>query len=99
MPEGAIYAVLKQVKTTTAPILLVSQKVLDASCDRKGCIIFNDSANSAYITYGTTAVITGATTIIGPYASWEMTGPAVWNGEVHAIREAGSGSLVITDMI
>lgn len=99
MPEGAIYAVLKQIRTTTAPVTTVSQKVLDSTFDRKGCIIYNDAATSVYITYGPTASTVAATKIIGPYAVWDLPGPAVWCGEISAIREAGSGSPVLTEMI
>lgn len=99
MPEGAIYAVLKQIRTTTAAITTVSQKILDATFDRKGCIIFNDSDRSCYLTYGPTATIAASTKIVGPYAEWTVPGPAVWCGEISAIRETGTGSLILTEMI
>lgn len=99
MPEGAIYAVLKQVRTTTVAISTTSVQFLDADANRKGAVIFNDSARSLYLTFGPTASVTGPTKIIGPYAEWHLPGPAVWCGELSGIRESGSGSLVVTEEI
>lgn len=99
MPEGAIYAVLKQVRTITLPVTTVSQKILDADANRKGAIIFNDSDNSLYLTYGATALVTVPTKIVGPYTTYDLPGPAVWCGEIAAIRESGTGAVVITEQI
>lgn len=99
MPEGAIYAVYKQIRTITPAITTVSLKILDDTFDRKGAVLFNDSANSAYITYGPSATVLSPTKVIGPYADWHLPGPAIWCGEISAIREDGTGSLVITEQI
>lgn len=99
MPEGAIYAVLKQVRTITASVTTSSSLILDADPDVKGTIIYNDSDDSVYLTYGPTAAVANATKVIGPHAAWDIPGPAVWCGEISAIRESGSGVLVITSMI
>lgn len=99
MPEGAIYAVQKQVRTITAAITTVSQKILDTNDCRKGLILFNSSDWSAFITYGATSSLNENTAIIGPYAKWEMPGPAEWVGEVSAIRESGTGSIVASELL
>ena len=99
MAEGAIYEVHKQIRTITPPVALVSVKVLDKFDCRKGMIIFNDAPCAAYITYGPVASITTPTKIIGAYAEWYMPGPAIWLGEVSAIREGDFGPLAITEMI
>ena len=99
MPEGAIYAALKQVRTITGDVDTVSSKILDANSCRKGSVIFNDGPCSVYLTYGPVASLTTPTAIIGPYASWDMPGPSVWCGEISALREADTGPLVITEFI
>lgn len=99
MPEGAIYESYKQVRTITAAVDLVSIKVLDQNKCRKGMVIFNDSPGSVWISYGSTAAFTSATAVIGPYARWDMPGPAIWLGEISGIREAETGPLVITELI
>jgi hypothetical protein len=99
MPEGAIYAVQKQVRTITVAVGLVSIKVLDTYDLRKGLIIYNNSNWSVYITFGVTATLDAPTKIIAPYSDWDVPGPAEWVGEFAAIREGGTGELVFTEFI
>ena len=98
MSEGAIYAILKQVRTITAPVAQVSQLVLSYDHCRKSLVIYNDAPCATFLTFGPVASLVNATAIIRPYGHWELWGPAIWCGEVSAIREADSGPLVISVM-
>ncbi len=83
--------------TTTASITTVSVKVLNENLNRKGLIIYNNSSNSVYIAFDV-AVNSGnhMTAIIPTFAQWIAPVPC-YTGAIAAIRNAGSGALMITE--
>lgn len=86
-------------RTITPSITNVSQLVLPANPDRRGLIIYNNSGNSVYLTFGPTSASNTCTRILATFAQWDMLGPVVYTGEISAIRNSGSGSLIITELL
>ncbi len=85
--------------TTTASIATTSVKVLNENGSRLGLIVYNNSSNSVYIAFDTTANSANhMTAIIPTFASWTAPYPC-YMGPISAIRNAGSGTLMITEMV
>ncbi len=95
---GGIVACPTATPTISPSVLLVSQVVLPANASRKGFIIYNNSANSVYLTYGPTSTGSTCTRILATFANFESLGPVVYTGQISAIRNAGAGTLVITEL-
>lgn len=85
--------------TISASVLLSSVLVLPANYDRKGLIIYNNSSNSVYLTFARTSASNTCTRILAAFTQWDMLGPVVYTGAIAAIRNAGSGTLVITELL
>lgn len=84
--------------SVSASILLVSTQIMPANVKRRGLVIYNNSANSVYIAFDTTCNSGNHMTIIIPtFQSWVMPLP-IYQGAISAIRNAGSGTLLITEM-
>jgi hypothetical protein len=85
--------------TVSPSIALVSTKVLSANINRRGLLIYNNSANSVYITYSSPASSSGCHIIIPTFATYVMPSPIIWRGDVYAIRNAGSGALNMIEFL
>lgn len=85
--------------TVSTLILLVSKVVLQTNLNRKGLIIYNNSANSVYLGFGLTVTGATCTRILATFTQFEMLGPTVYVGAISAIRNAGTGALNITEFI
>lgn len=83
----------------TTNVLLISIVVLPANPNRKGFILYNNSANSVYVTYGATSSSASCTRLIPTFASWEVTQGCIYTGIISAIRNAGSGTVVAYELI
>ncbi len=79
-------------------VTTTSQVIVQANYKRLGLIIYNNSANSGYIAYGSAANSSNnMTAIIPTFTQWVMTYP-VYYGPIHAIRNAGTGTFLITEL-
>lgn len=75
-----------------------SVQIAPANLSRKGLIIWNQSANSIYISYTSPAnSATNMTAIIPTYAAWIMPLP-VYTGAIYATRNAGTGFTLTTEL-
>jgi hypothetical protein len=105
LPSGAStsanQANLGAVSTATVSSLAsaaTSAQLLASNTSRKGLILYNSDANTAYVKYGTTASATDFTVPIAPSGYWEMPQP-IYTGRIDAIWAAdGSGSLFYTEL-
>jgi hypothetical protein len=84
---------------TQVNVLLVSAQLVAANANRKGFVIFNNSANSVYVTEGPTSVAANCTRLIATFTSWENVAGAVWTGAISAIRNSGSGVCTVFELI
>ncbi len=86
------------VKTITN-VLLASVQIVPANPDRKGLVIFNNSANSCYVSPENPAVAASCMRLIATFASWECYGPTVYTGPLYCIRNSGSGNVTVWELI
>lgn len=86
--------------TTSAaiPVSPSSVQIIGANVNRKGLYIYNNSANSIYVAYGSANTGSIVTQIIPTFASFIVPATAVYTGPVYATRNAGSGSAVVTEL-
>lgn len=98
LQSSQLYQAANATKIISPSILLVSQVVVPANPDRRGLIIYNNGANSVYLTYGPVSVSAACTRILATFAQWEMMGPVIYTGQISAIRNAGAGTLIITEL-
>lgn len=75
-----------------------SVKVVAANARRVGLLLYNNSANSVYIKYGSAGDTGNDMTVIIPtFATWMMPTP-VYTGILYGKRNAGTGSVVATEL-
>lgn len=84
---------------TISPVVTTtSVKLIDVNKDRLGLILYNNSSNSIYIALGSAANSnTNMTFIIPTFASLTLPAP-VYTGVVHGIRNAGTGTVLCTEL-
>jgi hypothetical protein len=84
----------------TSPVITTASKVIAPANNRRlGLILYNQSANSVYISF--TAVGDSATTlcaIIPSFQSWTMQKP-IYQGVISGIRNSGTGTVVVTELV
>lgn len=95
--------IINDVATTAGDINVASsaasQQLLPANAGRKGLLLTNTDANTAYIYYGTTATPTKFTWPILTGASWAMSAMQVYTGRIDVIWAAdGSGALIGSEL-
>lgn len=99
LPISAFCQSTDTVRTVSASIALVSVQVLAANTKRRGLTIYNNSANSVYLTWGATSSSNTCTRILATFTQFDMFGPVVYLGPISAIRNAGSGTLILTEYL
>lgn len=82
------------VKTVTS-VLMASVQIAAANPDRKGFIIFNNSANSTYIGFANPVVAANCARVIATFTSWDWVYPLCYTGPIYAIRNSGSGAVTV----
>lgn len=87
------------VRTISASVAQASVVIIGASTRRRGLLLYNNGGNSAYITFGPTSAGSSPTAIVGAFSNYAMLGPAIWMGQISAIRNAGSGTFIITELV
>ncbi len=95
VPTSQGYYQSSAVAKTSTNVVLVSVKIAEANPNRKGFIIFNNSANSVYVSLTGPAVAATCTRLIATYAAWEWLYPIAYTGEIYAIRNSGTGQVTV----
>lgn len=80
-------------KTTSIPITTVSVLLVGSNPKRKGMYIWNNSSNSAYISFGATSSSATPTFIVAAFSTLRFDGPAIYTGPVSAVRNSGTGTI------
>ncbi len=84
--------------STTIPVNPNSVQIVAANANRKGLIIYNNSANSIYVAFAATANSANNLTVIVPtFTSYIMQFP-IYTGVLAATRNSGSGSAIVTEL-
>jgi hypothetical protein len=86
------------IKKTTTSVLTASKVVCEANPKRKGFYIWNNSANSVYLSFEGTASSAGPTKILATFTTWEVINGAIWQGVISGIRNSGSGNIVVWEL-
>jgi hypothetical protein len=82
----------------TPTVATTSVLLIDTNLHRKGLLIYNNSANTIYIAYSTTASsATKMTLPIATFATWNMPLP-IYTGPIAGIRNSGSGTCMVTEL-
>jgi hypothetical protein len=89
----------KTLVTTSPNVLLVPIKIIGQNDNRVGFMLYNNSANSAYITYGAANGSSTCSFILATFTQYVHMATIWWTGELYAVRNAGSGSIIITEFI
>lgn len=85
--------------STSVAISSTSVTVASSNPNRKGLLIYNNSASIVYIAYDSIASTTHLTFAIAASSTWTMPGP-VYLGAVAAVRgSTGDGKLLITELM
>lgn len=84
---------------TISPAITTSSTLLiAANPNRKGLIIYNNSANSIYLAYGSPAnSATNMTAILATFTHHVMAQP-IYTGAIYAVRNSGSGNALVTQL-
>lgn len=83
---------------TITNVALVSVVIAAANANRKGFIIYNNSANSVYMTYGATTNSATPTAILATFAHYQQ-GVTNYTGQISAIRNAGTGNCIFNELL
>lgn len=86
-------------KVTTTNVATSSVVICAANPDRKGLFIWNNSSNSGYVAFALTATSAGPTFIQATFSTYTMTMGTIWTGAVSAIRNAGTGNMVVWELL
>lgn len=79
------------IKITAQFVAQQSQVLVSANANRRCLYIWNNGANSMYLTFGPTSNSSTPTTLVPTFSSFIMTGLPIYTGIISAIRNAGSG--------
>ncbi len=82
-------------KLTPVNVATTSVVIAPANPNRRGFIVFNNSANSGYISFAATSVASECTRLIATFTSWEMLTPIAYTGALSAIRNSGTGAMTV----
>lgn len=88
----------KATTTVSASVAQTSVKVIGTNPFRAGLMIYNNGANSCYVNFGQTASGSTCSVIIPTFTTWTWNLPGcIFHGDIFAIRNAGSGTLIVTE--
>lgn len=99
LPAGVILQATRRVKTSVSiPIGAGGALLSSGNPNRIGFIIYNNSGNTIYVEYNTTASSATPEHLIATFTSLAILGPVVWTGALAAVRNAGSGTAILTEL-
>lgn len=85
--------------TTTGVIATTGQLLLAANPNRNGFYLYNNSANSVYVTYGSPPCAgTNITFILATFAQFIETTGVHYTGPLCGMHNSGSGTVTITEL-
>lgn len=83
--------------TVSSNVALSSVQIIGNNPNRRCMYIWNNSANSAYITFGPKSTSASPTAIVPTFTSFVMDAGPIYTGTVSAIRNSGSGTMATTE--
>lgn len=99
MTDDNIIQTSKTVVTTSPTITTSSVQIIGTNPSRIAFYIWNNSANSVYLTFGPTSNASGPTIILATFATYTSNGPVCYIGAISGIRNSGTGNVTIHELI
>lgn len=84
------------IKVTSPNVATSSIVIVETLEGCKGFIIWNNSSNSAYVTFGPASNSAAPSIIIAAFSPWVWPFNFMYIGKISAIRNAGSGTMTTT---
>lgn len=83
----------------TSPVITTSSVlIVGANNQRIGLWLYNNSANSVYISVtGPANSSTNMSFLVATFATWYMPADLIYTGAVYGIRNAGTGRVLATE--
>lgn len=97
-PEMAIVPVSSSI-TISPTFGLTSTVLIGSNPLRKGFMLYNNSSNSCYVTYGSTSASSTCSFILASFANYTHQSYCAYVGPLAAIRNAGTGTVVVTEFV
>lgn len=95
-----MYLASTALKTISANVAQASVQILPANPNRRAFILYNNGANSTYITLGPTSNSSSCTFIVATFTHFNWPFPNIsYTGPISAIRNAGSGTIVCFELL
>ena len=83
---------------TTSPVVNTTSVVIRAANSRRlGFILYNNSNNSAYVTFGPISAGNRCAIIITAFAAWIWPYKFFYTGPISAIRNSGTGTFTVNE--
>lgn len=89
----------RAVKTAGVNVGTTSVVVAPENENRKGFIVFNNSANTVYLSLADTSVASSCTKPLATYQTWEIMSDFWYTGPISAIRNSGSGVVTVWEFL
>ncbi len=83
---------------TTTNVLLASVQIAAANSSRKGFVIYNNGANTVYISFANPATSAACVLPIATFQPGIFMYPICYSGALYAIRNAGSGACSVWEI-
>lgn len=81
-------------------VALASVQIAPSNSKRLGLILYNNGSNSCYVNFKKDASSALCSIIIPSFTSWIWNLPdCMYVGPISAIRNAGSGTIIITEFL
>ncbi len=90
-----------QVNVVTTVVTNASVQVIGSNINRKGAIITNAGANSAYVSFMTPAATNNYAVQLGTAVGTDSLKllEFVYTGPIYVVRGSGSGAVVVTEFV
>lgn len=87
-------------QASVSPNVAQASVVIAAANPRRmGYLVYNNGSNSCYICLGATASGALCHKILASFATWECYGPVCYTGVMSAIRNAGTGTINVCELL
>lgn len=86
-------------RTTSVSVTTTSAVIVGANSSRRCLYVWNNSSNSAYLTFGITSNGSTPTTIVPTFTSFTMDSGPIYTGPISAIRNSGNGTMTTTECV
>ncbi len=73
--------------------------IVNSNSSRLGFMIYNNSANSGYFTFGTHSSSNSCSFIVATFANFSWTAPMSYTGPIACVRNAGTGTVIVTEFL